>query len=65
LKRSESLKVEKAIRYDAAAPFSLSELHAFVHQSDLPSERDLLQFWLRTEPLFRMMLENDVAGAAE
>jgi len=55
----EATKVEKAIRYDAAAPFTLSELHAFVHQSgDLPSERDILQFWLRTEPLFRLLLSD-------
>jgi ParB-like chromosome segregation protein Spo0J len=53
-------KVEKALRYDASAPFSLSELHAFIHQAgDLPSERDIWQFWLRTEPLFRLMLEAD------
>jgi ParB-like chromosome segregation protein Spo0J len=59
LPRSDSNKVEKAIRYDAAAPFTVSDLHAFVHSSDLPSERDILQFWLRTEPLLRMMLEKD------
>lgn len=54
----DALKVEKALRYDAAAPFSLSELHAFVHQTgDLPSARDIWQFWVRTEPLFRLMLE--------
>jgi hypothetical protein len=51
--------VEKAIKYDRAAPFTLSDLHAFVHQPDLPSGRDILQFWVRTEPLFRMMLEQD------
>ena len=58
---NDANKVEKAIRYDAAAPFTISDLHAFVHQtSDLPGERDIWQFWLRTEPLFRMMLEQDV-----
>lgn len=58
LPNTEARKVEKAIRYDPAAPFTLSDLHAFVHQaSDLPSARDIWQFWLRTEPLFRMMLE--------
>lgn len=62
---SESKKVEKAIRYDAAAPFTISDLHAFVHSPDLPSERDILQFWLRTEPLFRMMLEQDSEGTKE
>lgn len=57
---SEATKVEKAIRYDAAAPFTLSDLHSFVHQSaDLPSARDIWQFWLRTEPLFRLMLEKE------
>lgn len=60
LKTTDALKVEKAIKYDPAAPFSLSELHTFVHQSDLPSERDILQFWSRTEHLFRMMLEDDL-----
>lgn len=66
LPRAEAAKVEKAIRYDAAAPFTLSDLHAFVHQSsDLPSERDIWQFWLRTEPLFRMMLEQEPKAAPE
>ena len=59
---TESKKVEKALRYDAAAPFTISDLHAFVHSPDLPSERDILQFWLRTEPLFRLMLEKDTGG---
>ncbi len=59
LSKAEALKVEKAIRYDQSAPFTISELHGFVHQSDLPSERDILQFWKRTEPLFRLMLEKD------
>lgn len=58
---SDANKVEKAIRYDPAAPFTISDLHAFVHQaSELPGERDIRQFWLRTEPLFRLMLEQDV-----
>jgi hypothetical protein len=60
LSATDANKVEKALRYDASAPFSLSELHAFIHQAgDLPSERDIWQFWLRTEPLFRLMLENE------
>jgi len=60
LPASDANKVEKAVRYDAAAPFTLSDLHAFVHQpADLPSARDIWQFWLRTEPLFRLMLERD------
>jgi hypothetical protein len=60
LTAAEAKRVEKAVRYDPAAPFTISELHGFVHSPDLPSERDILQFWLRTEPLFRLMLEEDV-----
>ncbi|MEA2562123.1 MAG: hypothetical protein QOH06_3627 [Acidobacteriota bacterium] len=59
LTAAEANKVEKAVRYDPSAPFTLSDLHAFVHSPDLPSERDIFQFWLRTEPLFRLMLEKD------
>ena len=59
LRASEARLVEKALRYDAAAPFSISELHGFVHQTDVPSARDIEQFWKRTEPLFRLMLEKD------
>ena len=65
LKRADTLKVEKALRYDPSAPFTISELHGFVHQSDFPSARDIWQFWKRTEPLFRLMLEQDVEGAQE
>ena len=65
LTAADALKVEKAIRYDASAPFTLSELHGFVHQSDLPSARDIHQFWNRTEPLFRLMLEQAHEGAEE
>ena len=57
---AEAKSVEKAIRYDAAAPFTLSDLNAFVHQaSDPPGAREIWQFWIRTEPLFRLMLEQD------
>ena len=59
LGKAEATRVEKALRYDAAAPFSISELHGFVHQADLPSDRDIEQFWQRTEPLFRLMLEQE------
>jgi ParB-like chromosome segregation protein Spo0J len=59
LTASEAKRIEKALRYDAGAPFTISDLHGFVHSTDLPSERDILQFWLRTEPLFRLMLEKD------
>jgi len=55
----EAKMVGKAVKHDPAAPFSISELHGFVHGSDLPSPRDILQFWNRTEPLFRLMLEQD------
>lgn len=65
LPASESRKIEKAIKYDPSAPFTISELHAFIHSQDLPSERDILQFWLRTEPLFRLMLEQDCADTKE
>lgn len=66
LNQSEARRVEKAIRHDAAAPFTLSDLHAFVHQaSELPGERDIRQFWLRTEPLFRLMLERESEGTKE
>jgi hypothetical protein len=59
LKAAEATKVEKALKYDAAAPFTVSDLHAFVHQNkELPGERDILQFWLRTEPLFKVMVES-------
>jgi len=59
LRKTDSIMVEKAIRYDPSAPFTISELHGFVHHSDLPSPRDILQFWNRTEPLFRLMLEQE------
>jgi len=62
LGRADAQKVEKAVRYDASAPFSISELHGFVHGPDLPSARDILQFWTRTEALFRLMLEQSPGG---
>lgn len=50
--------VRKAFSNDKAAPFTLSELHSFVHSpNDLPSARDIEQFWSRAEPLFRIMLQ--------
>lgn len=55
----EANKVEKAVRYDKSAPFTISELHGFVHSDDLPGPRDIEQFWSRCEPLFRLMLEHD------
>ena len=65
LSAADANKVEKAIRYDRAAPFTISDLHGFVHSTDLPSERDVQQFWLRTEPLFRLMLETELEGEEE
>jgi len=56
---AQATRVEKAIKYDPSAPFTISELHGFVHQTDLPSARDIEQFWNRTEPLFRLLLEQD------
>ena len=58
LPEAEANRVEKALRNDPAAPFGLDDLHSFVHQGkEFPGDRDILQFWARTEPLFRMMLE--------
>lgn len=65
LKKGEADLVEKALTYHPAAPFSISELHGFVHGKDIPTEKDIYQFWVRTEPLFRMMLEQDPSGADE
>jgi hypothetical protein len=62
LERNDAIRVKKAVRYDPSAPFTISELHGFVHHTDLPSARDILQFWSRTEPLFRLMLEGDEGG---
>jgi hypothetical protein len=60
LPQNDAIKVEKALRHDPSAPFSISELHAFVHQpGELPGPRDIHQFWVRTEPLFRLMLETE------
>ncbi|MCY4426548.1 MAG: hypothetical protein OXC05_05900, partial [Halieaceae bacterium] len=59
LDRNKAILVEKALRYDSAAPFSVNDLHAFVHLPDFPGENDIRQFWNRTEPLFRLMLEQD------
>ena len=56
LSKVDATMVEKALRHNPAAPFSINDLHAFVHHTDFPGERDILQFWNRTEPLFRLML---------
>lgn len=65
LRRVYANNVEKAITYNPSAPFTISELHGFVHQDDFPCARDILQFWKRTEPLFRLMLEEEPEGAEE
>ena len=66
LSSGDALKVEKAIKYDQSAPFTLSDLHAFVHQAnDLPTPRDIWQFWLRIEPLLRLMLEGEDEGTQQ
>ena len=59
LPQAEATLVEKALQHNPAAPFSLDDLHAFVHHTDFPGERDILQFWNRTEPLFKLMLERN------
>lgn len=59
LSRAEARLVEKALRHDPAAPFTVNDLHSFVHSNDFPGERDIRQFWERTEPLFRLMLERE------
>ncbi len=65
LSPAEAAVVEKAVKYDQSAPFTISDLHGFVHSPDLPGERDIHQFWLRTEPLFRFMLEQDPKPASK
>jgi len=58
LPTSQASSVEKAISYNKNAPFTISDIHSFVHQpNELPTERDILQFWKRIEPLMRHMLE--------
>lgn len=59
LRQREASRVKKAVKYDRQAPFTISELHGFVHSDDLPSAREVQVFWERTEPLFRLMLEED------
>lgn len=62
LEKVDAERVEKALTYNPAAPFSITELHGFIHSSDIPTERDIAQFWARTEPLFRLMLEDGAPG---
>lgn len=60
LSRHEASMVEKAVTPNASAPFSISELHSFIHSPDFPVARDIEQFWVRTEALFRVFLEKDL-----
>lgn len=61
LPAADATRVEKALKLDQAAPFSLDDLHSFVHQAkDFPGGRDIQQFWARTEPLFRLMLDHPI-----
>jgi len=61
LRRVEAENVEKALKYDRTSRFTISDLHAFVHQlGELPTGADIQQFWSRTEPLFRLMLEQEI-----
>lgn len=60
LPRMKATMVEKAVKFDPSAPFSINDLNAFVHSTDLPGAHDIRQFWSRTEPLFRLMLEDDL-----
>lgn len=64
LTRTEAEGVIKAFTPNAGAAFNISDLHAFVHRpSSLPTARDIQQFWLLTEPLFRLMLEQEPEGS--
>ncbi len=62
---AEMNKINKALSSDKDVPFNIGDLNAFVHDSDLPSARDIQQFWMRTEPLFRLMLEQDLEDDAK
>lgn len=60
LRKTEADRVEKALFGNTTQSHVLRDLHAFVHDfAELPTGTDILQFWLRTESLFRLMLESD------
>ncbi|MEQ1709738.1 MAG: hypothetical protein ABL864_15545 [Terricaulis sp.] len=66
LAQAQADSVEKAITYNKTAPFTISDLHSFVHQPhELPTERDILQFWKRVEPLMKYMLSDYMQSAAK
>lgn len=63
LTKEEAARVEKALSSDRSSPFSVADLHSFVHQvKEFPTADSLRQFWARAEPLFRVMLEEPVEG---
>src|SRR5690606_4178280 len=66
LAQAQADSVEKAITYNTTAPFSISDLHSFVHQEhEFPTEREILQFWKRIEPLMAFMLDGSAPAAAK
>lgn len=62
LSQGEVERVERGLSHDRSSILSVSELNAFVHSPDSPVADTLKQFWDRTEPLFRMMLEEEPRG---
>lgn len=60
---NEAAEIEKAVTPNKAAPFTVSDLNAFVHNpTSFPGERDIVQFWTRIEPLMRLMLGHQISG---
>jgi ParB-like chromosome segregation protein Spo0J len=58
LNKEERGLVKRAFSSDSAAPFTLVDLHGFVHSAkSLPSAIDLEAYWVRAEPLFKIMLQ--------
>lgn len=54
----EALRVEKALKKDESAPFSVDDMHSFVHQlHEFPGDKEINTFWNRMQPLFSLMLE--------
>ena len=53
----EARQIDRALRGERW----MGDLNAFVHGTrDLPTPHDIVAFWERTEPLFRLMLEEPV-----
>ena len=62
LEKSEAESVDRALSKGGW----LEDMNAFVHQArEIPTPLDLLQFWERTQPLFRLMLEQPLPDDAE